>query len=264
VHSRRRRSLLLLAAAGSAVLAPRVLQAAGTASGSRRPPPLRVAYADSLPPISHLEQGRMRGAWVAVMDELARRLHLEIEHQGYPWARAQLMVRRGEADAMLTAVNPERLGYALAGRETVLENQTRIFAHKSNARLEELAAVREVADLQRFRIISYLGNGWLKSRLPEGGRISWLRTLDDAVTAVMAEDTAVLVEGERLLLPALRRRQLAEEFVAVGPPLEQTTTHLLVGRKSPHAARLAEFDRALAAMRREGLLQQILGAHGLD
>lgn len=251
--------LLLLAAAPA-----RASENAAPAPSSPWPP-LRMAYADSLPPISMLEQGRMRGAWVAVMDELARRLQLPaVEHQGYPWARAQLMVRSGEADGMLTAVNPERLSYAVAGRESVLENETRIYAHKSNARLEELAAVRQVEDLKRFRVISYLGNGWLKSRLPEGSRVRWLRTLDDAVQAVLAEENAVLVEGERLLLPALRRRQLADEFVAVGPLLDHTATKLLISRKSPYAARIADFDRALAAMRRDGALKQILVAHGLD
>lgn len=226
--------------------------------------PLRMVYTDRMPPVGYLEQGRMRGAWVAVMDELARRLQLAIEHQGYPWARAQVMVSSGAADGMITVANPERLRYAVAGQQVVLENNTRIYAHKSNARLEELGAVHQIADLRRFRVISYLGNSWLKAQLAESSRVRWLRTLDDAVSAVLLEENAVLVEGERLLRPVLRRRRLEEEFVAVGPVLARTANRLMIARRSPYAARMADFDRTLAAMRRDGTLRQILARYGME
>lgn len=227
-------------------------------------PTLRMVYTDSMPPVGYREQGQMRGAWVAVMDELSHRLKLPVQHQGYPWARAQVMVSTGAADGMITVASPERLRYAVAGKESVLENDTRIYAHKSNARLEELAAVQQIGDLRNFRVISYLGNNWLKSRLADSNKVRWLRTLDDAVRAVLLEENAVLVEGERLLLPVLRRRQLEEEFVAVGPVLERTSARLLIGRQSPYAARMAEFDKALAAMRRDGTLKQILARYDMD
>ena len=250
-------------AVAAVALAVLLTLGAGPARATEAARPLRMAYADNLPPLAYQEQGRMRGAWVAVMDELARRLQLSVEHRGYPWARAQLMVSAGEADGMLTSANPERLGYALAGSESVLENGTRIFVHKSNARIDELAAVRQVDELRKFNLVSYLGNGWLKTNLPDA-RVRWLRTLDDAVRAAALEENVVLVEGERLLWPALHRRQLEDEFIMVGPLLEQTATRLLIGRKSPYAARLADLDKALAAMRRDGTLKQILAAHGVD
>ncbi|QPF75893.1 ABC transporter substrate-binding protein [Roseateles sp. DAIF2] len=233
-----------------------------------------MAYPDAMPPIAYQDrepQHRlpqqpppMRGAWVAVADELGRRLQLPpVEHAGYPWARAQLMVRTGRADGMITAVNPERLGYAVAGQEDVLENDTRIYVHKSNPRLAELTGVQRIGELQKYRVVSYLGNGWLKARLPADS-VRWLRSLDDAVRMAALQPEMVLVEGERLLLPALRRRGLEDQFIPVGPVLERTSSRLLIGKQSPYAARIAEFDKALAAMRRDGTLKQIMVAHGLD
>lgn len=227
-------------------------------------PPLRMVYTDNMPPVGYQEQGQMRGAWVAVMDELAQRLHLTVQHQGFPWARAQVMVSTGAADGMITVASPERLRYALAGKQSVLDNDTRIYAHKSNARMEELAAVQGMPDLRKFRVISYLGNNWLKSQLSESSKVRWLRTLDDAVRATLLEENAVLVEGERLMLPVLRRRQLEEEFVAVGPVLAHTSSRLLIARQSPYAARMADFDKALAAMHRDGTMKQILARYGMD
>ncbi len=233
---------------------------AATAAGA---PPLRMVYAESLPPLAYVEGDQVRGAWVSVAEELARRLQLEVRHEAYPWARAQLMVRNGQADAMITAPSEERLRYALAGREDVLENDTRVWVNREHPRREALERLRQLAELKGYRVVSYLGNGWLRAGLPEEA-VLWLRSLDDAVRLAALEPDVVLVEGERLMLPALRRRGLEAQFQPVGPVLERTRSRLMIGRRSPHAARLAEFDRALAAMRREGSLRLLLATHGLD
>lgn len=226
-------------------------------------PPLRMVYAESLPPLAYTEGGQVRGAWVSVAEELARRLQLEVRHEAYPWARAQLMVRNGQADAMITAPSEERLRYALAGREDVLENDTRVWVNREHPRRAALERLHQLAELKPYRVVSYLGNGWLRARLPEEA-VLWLRNLDDAVRLAALEPDVVLVEGERLMLPALRRRGLESQFQAVGPVLERTRSRLMIGRRSPHAARLAEFDQALATMRREGTLRLLLATHGLD
>jgi polar amino acid transport system substrate-binding protein len=251
-----RRLLLLTAVSGLALRAARADPLPGE-------PVLRMVYADRLAPISFVEQGRVRGAWVAVMEELGRRLQLRVDHQAYPWARAQIMVKTGRADGMVTTANAERLSYALASQEVLLLNETRIFVRPSHPQFEALQAVREPAGLAGFKVTSYLGNGWLRARMPEG-QVKWLRTLDDVLQLAAREPDLVLVEGERLMRPVLRRLQLEQAFVAVGAPLDQTSTRLLIARRSPHAEQLAAFDQTLALMRKDGSLARILAQHQMD
>jgi polar amino acid transport system substrate-binding protein len=64
------------------------------------------------PPLSWEVNGKVRGILVDVLNEaLQNRMGIKVTHHEFPWKRAQLMVRYGNADRFTTAPTPERREY---------------------------------------------------------------------------------------------------------------------------------------------------------
>lgn len=64
---------------------------------------LKLVYFDDFAPYSWRdEQGRMRGLMIDVMDRVAAQMGLRVRHEGYPWQRAQKLVRMAQADGFVT------------------------------------------------------------------------------------------------------------------------------------------------------------------
>lgn len=64
---------------------------------------LNMVYFDDFAPYSWRdEEGKMRGLMVDVMDRVGLELGVQVHHEGYPWLRAQKLVRAGQADGFVT------------------------------------------------------------------------------------------------------------------------------------------------------------------
>ena len=80
--------------------------AAGVASHAEAA--IRIGYFDKYAPFSQRsDNGVVSGALVDGMELVANACGLQLEHYGYPWARAQLMVERGELDGCPRSVTPK-------------------------------------------------------------------------------------------------------------------------------------------------------------
>lgn len=79
-----------------------------------------MVYFDDFAPYSWRdEQGRMRGLMIDVMDRVAAQMGLRVHHEGYPWQRAQKLVRMAQADGFVTIATRERRSYTLIVEEPV-------------------------------------------------------------------------------------------------------------------------------------------------
>lgn len=224
---------------------------------------MRIVYFDSFPPYSYRERGEMRGLLVELLDEvLVRRMGLSVRHEGYSWLRAQALVREGQADALLTMPTPERLKYVEPSVESPLALQIALFTYRGHPRWDELEKVRGADQLQSFRVASYYGNGWAKTRfatLP----IDWRPTDREVLRLIALKRYDVTAIAPEIAHSLLTEMKLDGEVVQVGEPLDRSYFHLLIGRRSPYLPELARFDETVRAMRRDGSLAQILGKWGV-
>lgn len=77
-------------------------------------PTLTVLATQSFPPFNFLKEGRMVGIDLGFMQEIGRRLNIEIEMQYVPWKRLLKMLEGGNADAGFALFyTDERAKYAL-------------------------------------------------------------------------------------------------------------------------------------------------------
>jgi len=135
-RARRRARAAACAAAAALVLA--APGAAGAATG----PPLLFLGNRNIPPVVFVEDGAAAGVAVDLVRALAPHLSRPLEIRAMDWSAAQVLVRRGEADA-LVQINPtdeRRRLYDFS--EPLLETRFSIFVRRDSIAVPGAAGLR--------------------------------------------------------------------------------------------------------------------------
>ncbi|MCP4129864.1 MAG: transporter substrate-binding domain-containing protein, partial [bacterium] len=139
---------------------------------------MQIVYFDTYAPFSWKEDGKMKGILIDVLTEaIQNRIGIPLSHNGYPWVRAQKMVKHGLADAFATVPTDERRSYTKISNEPVVLATFTLFVNKKNSKLNEIRKVKTFSDLKPFKLGQYLGSGWAKKNL-EGLDVIWVRNLE--------------------------------------------------------------------------------------
>ncbi|WP_374307718.1 substrate-binding periplasmic protein [Dongia sp.] len=231
---------------------------------ARAKEPLHLVFAADLIPLSFEDGGVARGILIDVAREVfEHRLGLTVDAALYPWERAQQMVKRGEADGFITVATKARAEYANCGRIPVLRAQLHPLIRSDHARRQEIAAATNLAALKPFSIVSYFGNGWAKQNLADFDVI--YATDFQASLRGLAQgrgDLALVTMTAGAYY--LREFGLEKKLVMLPLTVDRFEYVLCLGKQSPQAALLPEFDRVLDVMRSEGAYAPILREYGLE
>lgn len=228
-----------------------------------RPAAFRMVYFSDFAPFSQLDgNGQVHGMFVDAADSILRdKLGQGIDHQAYPWARAQAMVRGGDADGFMTVPTPERLSYVLASARPVFTFPMCIIAAPDNPRLHELRQVRRLEDLRPFRVGHYIGSGWADANLrPLGLDIHWAADLTGAMRLVANGRVDALVDNAVSMRLRLTSTEFQSRLVELPNTLATQPYHLCVGRSSPFADLMPRIDAILAARQGGGGLAPVAKA----
>lgn len=223
---------------------------------------LRIVYLEFPAFHWHDQQGQMQGMFYEIIQEaLVRRMGLTTVWETQPWARCQASVRDGKADAMLTVPTAERAKYSVASAEPFYVKREYIFTYADHPRLQEIRALRSVADIHKagFSVITYNENGWNKAHVePLGIPVHKANTLQ-GVWRMLAEHRGDLViEWPPAAWMDIRALGKEQAIVQCDVVLSSLPFHLLVGKHSPHAKMLPEFDKTVRAMRQDGTMDRLL------
>ncbi|MCP4345760.1 MAG: transporter substrate-binding domain-containing protein [Desulfobacterales bacterium] len=127
-------------------------------------------YMDKAEPHNWNENGVAKGIQVEIAESVLGQLGIQVIHKFYPWERAQRMVEKGKADAMMTTPTSARFKYAVFGKENVLPNYWNLFIRKGNTRMEKaVAGMTKLEDLKGYRILDFIGNGWTAAFMKKPG-----------------------------------------------------------------------------------------------
>ncbi len=238
----------------------------GSALPARAAPALRMAYFETYSPMSFRQDGALRGILVDVIQEIAgKRLHLNVEHTGYPWNRAQLLVRNGEMDAICTIATPERLEYAVAAQEPVVSPRRRIFIRNDSPLLAQVRQVRDLDELRQLNpvVVSYAGNGWGRANLG-GFNVQEGSDFESALKMLVAKRGDVLIDNSFTMQFSLARTEGGADILMMPANLDQSHFQLLMSKKSPHLGILPAFDMALRQFKRTPQYGKILQQYGVQ
>ena len=252
------RRIFLQAAAAGALLPAGLAHAAA---------PLRMAYFETYSPLSFRPDGAaLRGILTDAIGEVASRMGMAVENTGYPWARAQLLVKNGEQDAICTIATPDRLEYAVAASEPVVSAPRRVFARADCPLLPKLRQARTLDELRALNpvVVSYAGNGWAKTNLEGSFRIESGINFETALKMLVARRGDVMIDNALTMQYSLQRTDGAADVVMLPADLEVSHFQLLLSKKSQHLAMLPGFDVAMRQFKRTPAYLKIFQAYGVQ
>jgi polar amino acid transport system substrate-binding protein len=225
--------------------------------------PIRLVFATELAPLSFEEAGIAKGILIDIAREVFRvRLGHAVDAALYPWERAQQMVRSGEADGFITIATKERAAYTNCGRIPVLRAVLHPIVRPDSPRRSEVEAAQSLADLHRFSIVSYFGNGWAKQNLV-GFDVFYAPDFLSSLRG-LAQGRGDLALGTTTSgAHYMSQPELAGKLVMLPLVVDTFEYVLCLGKNSPHAAKLSEFERVLEVMRIDGGYAPILQRYGM-
>jgi polar amino acid transport system substrate-binding protein len=221
---------------------------------------LRMAFFDRYPPLSHRDaKGRLVGLLVELVDAVGELAGLQFSHHGYPWARAQAMVRDGGLDGVCTTVNPARQAYLLFCDTPLVVLQFGICHRRSDARIGKL---RTVAELRQLRQGNYRGSGYTQHHL-EPERVQFDHDPDSVLRRIAMGDLDVYVDAELSTLHRLRALGLEGQLEFSLVPFLLPAAYCFGLRRSlPTAAAVVQrMEAATQSARTAGRLQAVANAY---
>lgn len=218
---------------------------------------LRLVYSDGFAPYSWRENHRMRGILVDVMNEaLGRRMKVALSHQGFPWKRAQALVKNNLADAFVTVPTPARAGFTIISKEAVVSATYQMYVKAGNPRTPSLLQVKKASDLKPFSLGNYLGNGWARKSLA-GMQVHWAGKIAESLRMLVKDRFDVFAGNSHVANYQIKKLGLTGRVIELPIVLDINTFNLCVRKNSVFVHLLDEFDQTIAQMRKEGVLTEI-------
>jgi polar amino acid transport system substrate-binding protein len=220
--------------------------------------PMHISYFDYFAPFSFLnDKQEMQGVFVDVLIEaLQNRMQIPLTHQGFPWARAQQMVREGYADAFCTVPTNERREYTEVSAEPLVTATFTMFTRRNGPNVAKLNDVKSLAELSPFLIGHYLGSGWAHQKLG-GMRIDWATNLDMALRKLAYGRNDVFIDVAEVIRPRIKELKLENDLIELPQVLDTQQFNLCVRKESAFTKMLPDFDKVIRQMRLDGSLAAI-------
>ena len=245
-------------------LAALLLLIGAFASGSR--PFIWVDDEDYWPAIYRSGEGAPAGIFNDILTEVFKRLGIPLKKAVYPWKRAQMMVKNGEADGMVTVYTKERAAYTVA-TEPIWKIGETLFFRRDNPRACEILKVNSFEDMRSFTLVDIQGAGWTEEQYRIHGikNVIWVPDADSALNAIAAgrADIFIMFDLNAYKLLAQKRAQkgpLAEGFqniITIMPTFAKLPFRLLIRKDSPYASLVDDINRVLEEMKRDGTMERI-------
>lgn len=223
--------------------------------------PMKICYPDFWPFFHRQEDGHMTGFFHDIVTEALDRMEIQATWTVYPWPRCQHEVRTGESDAMVTFPSAERLGYTKTHPEPFYEKKITIFTYVRHPRLREIQAIETIDDILKLNltVITYAGNGWNDKNIKTRG----IKTYDTAILKNVWRMLAnkrgdVVIEWPGGAWPDIHATGTEDIILQTDVTLEAIPFHLMIGKSSPYAERLPEFNQVILDMKKNGTLDRIV------
>jgi len=222
---------------------------------------MKIVYFESFPPYSWKnEKGEMEGIFIDIANAvLGKEMGITLIHEGYPWARAQNLVKNGEADSFISVPTDIRKEYTISSTEPFLISPISIFINKYSQKYESIKKIKSVKDLKTFDILDYLGNGWGDEKLKNYKRI---KTVDLKSAFFMLENgRGDLIATDNLVAKYVlssMKTTTNNGIVELPIILDSVAMSLCISKKSHFKYIIPNFDKKIVEFRKKGEIELIL------
>ncbi|NCD25999.1 MAG: transporter substrate-binding domain-containing protein [Deltaproteobacteria bacterium] len=227
-------------------------------------PVMRIDYPEFWPFFVREADGGMSGFFYEIVTTALDEMEIATVWKAFPWGRCQANVQSGEADAMVTAPTEERLLYTVTHDDPFYRKELKIFTRADHPRRRFIDGIRTIEDIRMagLSVITYVGNGWNEKNIAARGVTTFTTPHLSNVWRMLDHKRGdIVIEWPGAAWADIRAVGAERTVVETGVTLDSMPFHLLVRKSSPHAGRLAEFNRIILRMHRDGTVRRMVDAY---
>lgn len=219
-----------------------------------------VAYAENLVlvaadsrPTAYIVDGKPTGILVDVVTEAFRRSGHSVKIQLMPWARCLAEVREGNVDGIFSVFRlPEREAFLAYTENPVITQIEVLFIHADS----DIRFTGNLAELSHLRagIIRDTSYGPDIDKLVKNGtwqNITYTSSVDSLVAMLAAKRIDFAPSYRAVFLDAAKQAGSIGKIKELSPAVESIPSYLAFNKKRDYAKISAEFDKALASMKKD-------------
>lgn len=223
---------------------------------------LRITYAEFWAPYSYKDKnGEMHGVLIELLDELlVKRMHLEVEHIGFPWNRAQILSEKGIYDAIFTNPTQKRLLKFVSNKEPLISLEWRGFTTKNSQDYEELINMSNPLLKKDIIFCSVLGDKSTES-LYNKYNIRSHKSKNVEVAAIMLNSnrSSFFINSKLTMLDAIHKLKLQDTITMHKKVYKEVPFTLLLSNDSEyHKDILVGLDVLVKEMKESGEYQKLI------
>ena len=219
---------------------------------------------DAAPYISASPDNEPIGLFYDIIGMAFKRMETPFKYEVYPWKRAQKLVQKRKADALITVPTTKRLEYLVPSQEPVFVMKYKIFTQKDNPNIHKIKSIKTLSGLNGLKIIDYIGDGWAEKNLNQFD-VHWAPNLTLACLMIAGHRGDVFVQDEVMVRHAIKNAKEKERasflgcdrIVSFDAPVSQINFHLLVHKESAFLYLLPKFDETIRSMHKDGTIGRI-------
>lgn len=222
---------------------------------------IHFVHFNDYPPFGWEENGVMHGIYIDIINEVfVNRLGIPVEHNGFPWKRAQKMVSKKLADGFCTVITPERLEFSDPTQHSIIEVDFKIYTPKDSPQLNHLKQISSLSELKGIKLVDYAGSGWAIKNLQNAGiEVHWLQRNEQIWRFLLAGRADATVNNEWIARYSLKNEGYQDKFLELPQTMtpEPISFHIFIGKKSSFHSSLQHVDEQLKKMKEDGTIERI-------
>ncbi len=195
-----------------------------------------IAYAEEWPPYSYRdEDGQMKGILISLMDTLFHKmLHVEVEHGGFPWKRAQLLAEEGTYDAVVTFPSKDRKKVYSITEERLINLEWRGFTSVNSKKMDLALKTEDPLMLKDdLFFCSVLGDGTTEKLYKEAGVNSHKsKNVDIAVKVLYEGRTDFFINSKLTTLNLILKNGMGDDIKMHPKVYKEVPFHFLLSNNS--------------------------------
>jgi len=204
------------------------------------------------------------GVFTEIVKAIFEEIGIEPLYTFYPWKRAEYLVKEGSAFAAFPYFQTDERKKIFYFSAPVMISTGRLFYLKRN--FPNGIDYKKLDELASYKISGVLGY-WYETPFKEAHLNVEYVVSDEQSIKKLYLDRVELVASEELVGWSLIKHLYPKEaslFGTIDPPLNQDELRLMISKNYPNAIELTKrFNSGLEAIRKNGILSQILAKHGV-
>ena len=222
---------------------------------------IQISFASFEPAIFMDENNIASGLYVEILERIfEKELGINVSYRNVPWARAQMEVKTGKSDLLITVATDARREYAYVSDMPIFQLYLHVITWKGHPDTDALSKIHTVKDLVDLdlKAITNLGNGWFEHNIKSAGVRTEYAHTDELLAGALAKRRAdFMIDSPLTMVKILHDNNLKDKIVITPARFGPIDFKLLLGKKSKFATRNDEINEIVTRLYKEGVLDEL-------